>query len=98
MGALTGTKFQQFMCDNTPLSLFKKLIAIVSTPRLFHCLHRMCLAMAAPKGLKDPKCKKITLHKCPLIPYAPEKDRVQETVSALKADSLKTQISEGAKL
>jgi hypothetical protein len=58
----------------------------------------MSLAKAAPKILKDCKCKKITLRKCPPILYVPKKDCVQETVSALKAESLKTQISRDAEL
>jgi hypothetical protein len=55
----------------------------------------MIPAMAAPEGLKDRKCKKNTLHKGPPISYVPEKDCVQETVSAFKAESLKTQIGKG---
>jgi hypothetical protein len=58
----------------------------------------MSLAKAAPEGLKDCKCKRITLHKCPLIPYVPEKDSVQEMVSVLKTESLKTQIGVGMEL
>jgi hypothetical protein len=58
----------------------------------------MSLAKAAPEGLKDGECKRITLRKCPLIPYVPETDSVQETVYALKAESLKTQISKGMDL
>jgi hypothetical protein len=57
------------------------------------------LANAAPKGLKDHKCKRITLRKCPPIPYVPtKKDSIQEMVSALKAESLKTQIGVGMEL
>ena len=58
----------------------------------------LSLAKAACKGLKDHKCKKIILCKWPKIPYVPKKDSVQETLSALKAESLKTQISKGTKL
>jgi hypothetical protein len=82
--------------SNAPLSSFKKLIVL--TPRLLHGLRTMGLAKATPKGLKDRKCKNITLLKLPPIPYVPEKDCVQETVSALKGESLKTQISKGAEL
>ncbi len=85
--APTLTKFQWFVSD-PPLSSFKELI--LSTPRLLRGLHTMSLAKAAPEGLKDPECKKITSREPPLIPYVPEKDCVQETVSAFKAESLKT--------
>jgi hypothetical protein len=57
------------------------------------------LAKAVPDGLKECECERITLHVRPSAPYVPEKDFVQETVSALKIDlSLKTQIGEGAEL
>jgi hypothetical protein len=39
--------------------------------------------------------KKTVLHECPPVPYIPEKDPVQETVSALKDQHLKTTIGEG---
>ncbi len=58
----------------------------------------MSLAKATPEGLKDHGYKRITLRKHPLIPYVPEKDSLQETLSALKAKSLKTQISKGTEL
>ncbi len=58
----------------------------------------MSLAKATTKGLKDCKCKKITLCKLPPIPYVPEKDCVQETISAFKAEGLKTQIGKGTEL
>jgi hypothetical protein len=77
--------------SDSPLSSFKKLI--VSTPRLLHGLHTMSLVKAAPEGLKDLECKRITLRECPPIPYVPKKDSVEEMVSSLKAESLKTQIS-----
>jgi hypothetical protein len=92
MDAPTRTKFQQF-ASNSPLSSFKKLIML--TPRLQHNLLTMSLAKAVPDGLKDWECNRITLPERPLIPYVPKKDSVQETVSALKAESLKTQIGEG---
>jgi hypothetical protein len=53
----------------------------------------MSLAKAVPKGIKDRESKRFTLRECPPVPYVPEKDPVQETVSALKSDqSLKTTI------
>ena len=52
------TRFQRFVSD-PPLSSFKKLI--VSTPRLLGNLHTMSLAKAAPDGLKDCECEKMTL-------------------------------------
>jgi hypothetical protein len=58
----------------------------------------MSLAKAVPDGLKDRKCKKITLRKCPPNPYALEKDCVQETVSAFKNNHLKMQIGKGTEL
>jgi hypothetical protein len=93
LDAPTRTKFQQF-ASNPPLSSFKKLIVL--TPRLLHNLHMMSLAKAVLDGLKDCKCKRITLHKHPPISYVPMKDSNQVTVSALKNNqSLKTQIGEG---
>ncbi len=58
----------------------------------------MSLAKNAPKGLKDCECKKITLPNRPPISYVPEKDCVQDTVSALKAESLMTKIGKGVEL
>jgi hypothetical protein len=58
----------------------------------------MSPAKAAPNGLKDPECKKIALRERPPIPYAPEKDSVQETVSSYKDNHLKTLIKEGMEL
>ena len=89
------TKFQRFT-SNPPLSSFKKLI--VSTPRLLCSLYTMSLAKAVPDGLKDRKCKKSVLCECPPITYVPEKDCVQETVSAYKDNHLKAQIGEGMEL
>ena len=70
----------------------------MSTPRLLHNLHTMSLVKAAPGGLKDCKCKKMALRKCPLIPHVPEKDSVQETVSAYKDNHIKMLINEGTEL
>jgi hypothetical protein len=59
----------------------------------------MTFAKAVPKGIKDKECKRFPLQECPLVPYVPEKDPVQETVSALKSNqSLKTTIVEDAEL
>jgi hypothetical protein len=89
------SSFQQFM-SNPPRSSFKKLIVL--TPRLLRNLHTMSLAKAAPDGLKDRECEKMALRKCPPIPYVPEKDTVQETVSSYKDNNLKTLIKEGTEL
>jgi hypothetical protein len=58
----------------------------------------MSLAKAVPDGLKDRKCEKIALRKRPPIPYVPEKDSVQETVSSFKDNYLKTLINKGMEL
>ena len=58
----------------------------------------MSLAKAVPDGLKDRECEKTALRKRPPIPYVPEKDCVQETVSAYKDNHLKTQIGKGMEL
>jgi hypothetical protein len=58
----------------------------------------MSLVKDVPGVLKDCKCKKIALRECPLIPYLPEKDCVQEMVSAFKDNHLKTQIGKGLEL
>ena len=58
----------------------------------------MSLAKAVPNRLKDRECKKSALRERPPIPYVPEKDCVQEMVSAYKDNHLKTQIGEGMEL
>jgi hypothetical protein len=58
----------------------------------------MSLAKAAPEGLKDHECEKIALCKRPPIPYVPEKDSIQKTVSSFKVNHLKTLIKEGTEL
>jgi hypothetical protein len=59
----------------------------------------MSLAKAVPKGIKDRECKKFTLQQRPLVPYVPEKDPVQETVSTVKSyQSLKTTIGVDAEI
>jgi hypothetical protein len=69
------------------------------TPRLLRGLCTMSLVKAVPKGIRDKECKRFTLCKHPLVSYVPEKDPVQETVSALKSNqSLKTTIGDDAKL
>ncbi len=89
------TSFQQFLSD-PPRSFFKKLI--VSTPQLLCNLHTMSLVKATPDGLKDRECEKMVLLERPPIPYVPEKDSVQETVSSLKEAHLKTLIKEDTEL
>ena len=54
----------------------------------------MGLAKAAPNSLKDHGCKKIAIREC----HVPEKDSVQETVSAYKDNHLKTLINNGMEL
>jgi hypothetical protein len=46
----------------------------------------MSLAKAVPKGIRDKECERFALQERPPIPYVPEKDPVQETVSAIKSD------------
>ncbi len=58
----------------------------------------MNLVKAVPDGLKDCNCEKTALRKCPPIPYVPEKDCVQKTVSAFKDNHLKMQIGKGMEL
>ena len=89
------TSFQWFMSDPRRSS-FKKLIVL--TPRLLCNLHTMSLAKAVPNGLKDHECEKMALRECPPIPYVPEKDSVQETVSFYKDNHLKTLIKEGTEI
>jgi hypothetical protein len=59
----------------------------------------MSLAKAIPEGIKDREGKRFALQERLPVPYVPEKDSIQETVSALKSDqSLKTTIGVDAKL
>jgi hypothetical protein len=59
----------------------------------------MTLVKDFPKGIKDRKCKRFILQERPPVPYVPEKDPVQETVSLLISDqSLKTTIGVDAEL
>jgi hypothetical protein len=58
----------------------------------------MSLAKAVPDGLKDRECNRTVLRKCSPVPYIPGKDPVQETVSALKDQHLKTHIGEDTTL
>ncbi len=69
------------------------------TPRLVQGLCTTSLAKAVPEGIRDKECKRFALREHPPVPYVPEKDPVQETISALKSDqSLKTTIGEDAEL
>ncbi len=53
----------------------------------------MSLAKAVPNGIKDKECVSFVLQERPPVPYVPEKDPIQEMVSALKSDqNLKTTI------
>jgi hypothetical protein len=59
----------------------------------------MSLEKAVLEGIKDMECERFALQECPLVSYVPEKDPVQESVSALKSDqSLKTTIGVDAEL
>jgi hypothetical protein len=59
----------------------------------------MSLAKAVPVDIKDKECKRFALRERPPVPYVPEKDPIQETVSTLKSgQSLKTTISKDAEL
>ncbi len=46
----------------------------------------MSLAKAVPNSIKDKEYERNALQECPPVPYVPEKDPVQEMVSALKSD------------
>jgi hypothetical protein len=92
----TRTRFQHFLAT-PPLSSFKKLVIL--TPRLVQGLRRMLLAKAVPEGIRERECKRIALQECPPVPYVPEKDPMQETVSLLKSNqSLKTTIGADAEI
>jgi hypothetical protein len=79
------------LLSDPPRSSFKKLI--ISTLRQVQGLSTISLAKAVPKGIKDRECDRFALQEHPPVPYVPEKDPVQETVSLLKSDqSLKTTI------
>ncbi len=55
----------------------------------------MSLAKAVPEGIRDKEFERFALQEHPPVPYVPEKDPVQETVSAQKSDqSLKKTIGE----
>jgi hypothetical protein len=59
----------------------------------------MSLAKAVPKDIRDKECKRFALQERPPVPNVPEKDPIQEMVSALKSDqSLKTTIGVDAEL
>jgi hypothetical protein len=86
------------LCQQPPKFFFQELI--LSTLRLIQGLHTISLGMAVPDGIKKKECKRFTLQEHPHVPYVPEKDPMQETVSdALKSDqSHKTPIGEDAEL
>jgi hypothetical protein len=59
----------------------------------------MSLVKTVPDGIKDKECKRFALQERPPVPYVPEKDPIEETVTTLKSDqSLKTIIGEDAEL
>jgi hypothetical protein len=59
----------------------------------------MSNAKAVPEGIKNCKCKRFALREFPPVPYVPEKDPVQESVSLSKSDqSLKMTIGADAEL
>jgi hypothetical protein len=90
------TRLQRFL-SYPPRSSYKKLIIL--TPRLVQALHTVLIAKAVPKGIKEHECERFALQECPLVPYVPEEDPIQETVSLLKSDqSLKTTIRADAEL
>jgi hypothetical protein len=96
--------FGQFLKNKVPMLLkrpptFFLQEACILAPRLVQGLHMMSLVKAVPKGIRDKECKRFVLRERPSVPYMPEKDPVQEMVSALKSDqSLKTTIREDAEL
>jgi hypothetical protein len=59
----------------------------------------MLIAKDVPEGITDCECKRFALRERPPVPYVPEKDPVQESVSLLKSDqSLKMTIGADAEL
>jgi hypothetical protein len=59
----------------------------------------MSIAKAVPEGISDREGKRFALQERPPVPFVPEKDPVQETVSLLKSNqSLKTTIGVDAEL
>jgi hypothetical protein len=58
----------------------------------------MSLSKPVPGGFRERECETTILCKCPSVPYIPEEDPVQETVSALKKAHLKTTIGEDTTL
>jgi hypothetical protein len=77
----TRTNFQHFL-NEAPRSSFKKLIT--STPLLLQGLHAMSLTKSVPGRLKPQDCERTKLCEPPLVPYIPEKDKVQEEVTRLR--------------
>jgi hypothetical protein len=94
-GVLSSTTRLQRFLATSPLSSFKKLLIL----RLVYALCTISLVEAVPDGFKDRECERFTLQECPPVPYVPEKDSVQETVSLLNSNqSLKTTIWADAEL
>jgi hypothetical protein len=56
----------------------------------------MLLAKAVPDGIRDRECERFALQKCPPVPYVPEKDSVQETVSLLLKSNQSLKMAIGA--
>jgi hypothetical protein len=50
----------------------------------------MSLAKSVPNGLNPRECKCTKLLEPPLVPYIPEKDKVQEEVAKLRNLQIKT--------
>ncbi len=50
----------------------------------------MSLVKSVPEGLNPQECKQTKLCKPPLVPYIPEKDKVQEEVTKLRNLQIKT--------
>ncbi len=67
------------VCQQPPCWSFKKLVLL--TPRLLQSLRMMSLAKAVPDGIKDKERERLALQERPPVPYMPEKDPVQETVT-----------------
>ncbi len=58
----------------------------------------MSLAKLVPDDLKNRECKSSRLREPPPVPYMPEKNKVQETVSLMKGLQLKTSIGKDTTL
>ncbi len=58
----------------------------------------MSLSKSIPEGLNQRECKRTKLHEPPLIPYIPEKDKVQEDDSKLRQLQIKTSLEKDTTL